>query len=70
MDVLLHINQKEIRVVRLALTKLDPPPSRKIVVSAEIVTAGFALRSWGSRKSLAVLFELKSLLVLCLERDW
>ena len=39
-------------------------------MSVDNVTAAFALRSWGSRKSLAVLFEVKPLLDLCLERDW
>ena len=43
----LHINLKEIRAVRLALVQLNPPSSRRIVVSVDNVTAAFALRSWG-----------------------
>lgn len=66
----LHINLKEIRAVRLALVQLNPPSSRRIVVSVDNVTAAFALRSWGSRKSLSVLTEVRPLLDLCLSRNW
>ena len=66
----LHINVKELRAVVLGLKHLVPAKNCSIRVFCDNVTATFAMRNWGSRKSPRVTREAGHLLNLCLLQKW
>ena len=44
--------------------------SLRLVVHTDNVTAAFALRNWGSRRSIQITREVQKVLELCRRQDW